>query len=60
MEGEALAVAWCLRKAHVFVLGCPKLVTDTDHRPLVRLFGDKTLMDIANPRLFRLEERTLQ
>lgn len=60
VEGEALAVAWCLRKARLFLLGCPNLVIATDHRPLVKLFGDKALKDIANPRLFRLKERTLQ
>ncbi|XP_045122674.1 uncharacterized protein LOC123511117 [Portunus trituberculatus] len=60
VEGEALAVAWCLRKARLFLLGCPNLVIATDHRPLVKLFGDRALKDIANPRLFRLKERTLQ
>ncbi|XP_076043625.1 uncharacterized protein LOC143026741 [Oratosquilla oratoria] len=60
VEGEALAVAWCLRKARLFLLGCPNLVIATDHRPLVRLFGDKALKDITNPRLFRLKKQTLQ
>jgi len=53
VEGEALTVAWCLSKARLFLLGCPNLVIATDHRPLVRLFGDKALKDISNPRLFR-------
>ena len=60
MEGEALAVAWCLRKARLFLLGCPNLMLVTDHRPLVKLLGDRALTDIAIPRLFRLKERTLQ
>ena len=60
VEGEALAVTWCLRKARLFLLGCPNLVIATDHRPLTKLFGDKALKDISNPRLFRLKERTLQ
>ena len=59
MEGEALAVAWCLRKARFFLLGCPNLVLITDHRPLVKLFGDRELKDIVNPRLFALKEKTL-
>ena len=59
MEGEALAVAWCLRKARLFLLGCPNLVLITDHRPLVKLFGDRELKDIVNPRLFALKEKTL-
>ena len=31
----------------------------TDHKPLVKLFGDRTLDEIANPRLFRLKQRSL-
>ncbi|KAK3883907.1 hypothetical protein Pcinc_011809 [Petrolisthes cinctipes] len=60
IEGEALAVAWCLRKARLFLLGCPNLVLVTDHRPLVGLLSNKALTDIVNPRLFRLKEQTLQ
>lgn len=60
IEGEALAVAWCLRKARLFLLGCPSLVLVTDHRPLVGLLGNRALTDIVNPRLFRLKEQTLQ
>ena len=60
IEGEALAVAWCLRKARLFLLGCPNLVLVTDHRPLVGLLGNRALTDIINPRLFRLKEQTLQ
>lgn len=46
IEGEALAVAWCLCKARLFLLGCPNLVLVTDHRPLVGLLGDKAMVDI--------------
>ena len=60
VEGEALAVVWCLRKARLFLLGCPNLVIVTDHRPLVKLLGNRELKDIVNPRLFRLKEKTLQ
>ena len=60
IEGEALAVAWCLRKARLFLLGCPNLIVVTDHRPLVRLFRDRSLADVLNPRLFRFKEKTLQ
>ncbi len=31
----------------------------TDHKPLVAIFGDCTLDEIANTRLFRLKQRTL-
>ena len=60
VEGEAAAVVWCLKKARLFLLGCPNLLLVTDHRPLVRLFGDRELRHIENPRLFRLKEKTLQ
>ena len=60
VEGEALAVVWCLKKARLLLLGCPNLTIVTDHRPLVKLFGDRALSDVANPRLFRLKEKTLQ
>lgn len=60
VEGEALAVVWCLQKARLFLLGCPNLTIVTDHRPLVKLLGDRALGDIVNPRLFRLKEKTLQ
>ena len=60
VEGEALAVVWCLQKARLFLLGCPNLTIITDHRPLVKLLGNRSLGDITNPRLFRLKERTLQ
>ena len=60
VEGEALAVAWCLRKARLFLLGCPNLTLITDHKPLVKLFGqNKELKDILNPRLLALKEKTL-
>ena len=59
VEGEALAVTWCLYKARLFLLGCPNLVLVTDHRPLVGLLSGKAPTDISNPRLFRLKERTL-
>lgn len=59
IEGEAAAVVWCLKKARLFLLGCPNLTLVTDHRPLVKLFGDRELKHVDNPRLFRLKEKTL-
>lgn len=59
MDGEALAVVWCLQKAQLFLLGCPNLVVVTDHLPLM-LLGDWVLYSSANPRLFRLNDKTLQ
>ena len=53
-------MVWCLQKVRLFLLGCPNLAIITDHRPLVKLLGDRALRDISNPRLFRLKEKTLQ
>ena len=60
IEGEALAVVDALRKARHFVLGCPDLVIIVDHKPLLKIFGDRSLEDISNPRLCNLKEKTLQ
>ncbi len=54
-----MAVVWCLKKARLFLLGCPNLTIVTDHKPLIRLFGDKELKDILNPRLLAMKEKTL-
>ena len=60
IEGEALAVAWGLEQTRYFTQGCDNLVVITDHKPLVKIFGDRTLDEISNSRLFRLKQRTLQ
>ncbi|KAG0726007.1 Transposon Ty3-I Gag-Pol polyprotein [Chionoecetes opilio] len=59
LEGEALAITWCLKKARLFLLGCKNLTLVTDHKALTRIFGDKELKDIANPRILNLKEKTL-
>ena len=59
IEGEALAVCWALRKARLFLLGCPHFEVIVDHNPLLKIFGDKCLNDILNPRLFDFKEKTL-
>ena len=59
IEGEALAVAWGLEQTKYFTQGSPNLVVATDHKPLVKIFGDRTLDEISNTRLFRLKQRTL-
>ena len=60
IEGEALAVAWALRKARLFLLGCNHFTILVDHKPLIKIFGDKTLHEISNPRLLNFKEKTLQ
>ena len=59
IEGEALAVAWGLEQTKYFTQGCDNLIIITDHKPLVKIFGDRTLDEITNSRLFRLKQRTL-
>ena len=59
IEGEALAVAWGLKKARLFLLGCPRTTIFVDHNPLVKIFGNKSLIDIDNPRLLHLKEKAL-
>lgn len=60
IEGEALAVVYALEKARHFVLGCSDLIISVDHKPLLKVFGDRCLEDINNPRLLNLKEKTLQ
>ena len=59
IEGEALAVAWGLEHTRYFTQGCDDLLVVTDHKPLVKILGDRTLDEITNSRLFRLKQRTL-
>ena len=59
IEGEALAVADALDKARHFVLGCHDLTIAVDHRPLLKIFGNRSL-DISNTRLRNLKEKTLR
>ena len=60
VEGEALAVVDALEKARHFVLGCPNLIIGVDHKPLLKILGDRSLDDIPNPRLLNLKERSLR
>ena len=59
VEGEALAVVNALEKAKHFVVGCRNLIIAVDHKPLLKLFGDRSLEDIPNSRLRNLKEKTL-
>ena len=60
VEGETLAIAWALEKAKHFILGCPEFTVATDHKPLLKLLGDRMMEDIPNPRLLLLKEKTLR
>ena len=46
IECEALAVAWGLEQTRYFTQGCDNLVVITDHKPLVKIFADRTLDEI--------------
>ena len=59
IDGETLAVAWGLEQTKYFTQGGDNLVVVTDHKPLTKIFGDQTLDEISNTRLFRLKQRTL-
>ena len=48
IEGEALAVAEALEKCRHFILGCRELYVAVDHKPLVKIFGDRALADITS------------
>ena len=60
VEGEALAVADALDKTRYFVLGCKDLIVAVDHKPLLKILGDRSLEDIPNTRLRNLKEKTLR
>ena len=59
IEGEALAIVWGLEQTKYFTQGCPNLIVITDHKPLTKIFGDRTLDEISNTRLFRLKQKAL-
>ena len=60
VEGECLAAAWALEKTKHFTLGASSLYLAVDHKPLLKILGDKGLQDIENPRLQSLKEKTPQ
>jgi hypothetical protein len=60
VEGEAQAIVWALESTRHYTLGNTQLLVATDHKPLVKVFGDRSLGDISNPRLARLKEATLR
>ena len=59
VEGEALTVADALDRARYFVLGYENLVIAVDHKPLLKILGDRSLEQIPNARLCNLKEKTL-
>ena len=43
----------------MFLLDHPGFTIITDHRPLIKIFGDKKLRNIDNSRLFKMSEKIL-
>ena len=60
VEGEALSAAWALHKTRHFTLGCRTLVLAVDHKPLLKILGDRELGEIDNPRILNFKEKTLR
>ena len=60
VEGEALSSAWALHKTRHFTLGCKALVLAVDHKPLLKILGDRELGEIDNPRILNFKEKTLR
>ena len=60
VEGEALVVVNALYKARHFVLGCEDLIVAVDHKLFLKIFGDRSLEEISNPRLRNLIEKSLR
>ena len=52
-------MAWALKQTEFFTQGCDNLVVVVDHKPLVKLLGDRRLDEIENSRLFRIKWKTL-
>ena len=52
-------MAWDLEQTRYFTQGCDDLLVVTDHKPLVKVLGDRILDEISNTRLFRLKLRIL-
>ena len=60
IEGEALAIVWCLKKAKNFLLGADNFKMLTDQKPLISTFNkNRSLASIENLRLRKMKEKTL-
>ena len=59
MEGEASAAEFGLQRYRIFVMGSPNLVLAVDYEPLTKIFDDRPLETIPNPRVLQLKEKTL-
>lgn len=53
------ALLFALNSCRMFVMGNPNLLVAVDHKPLIRIFNDRNLDEIKNPRLLKIREKTL-
>ena len=56
-EGECIAEVRAHTKAKYFVLGCSDLTVVTDHKPIIKILGNRSLENIDNPRLLYKPKR---
>ena len=59
IELECLAVAWAIKKCHLFLAGLDHFTIVTDHNPLIPIFNSHRLDEIENSRLQRLQTRIM-
>ena len=59
IQRESIAIDWSLEQTWCFTKGCKNIIVVTDHKPLVKIFGDRALNEIQNTQIFRLKQRTL-
>ena len=59
IELECLAVAWAIKKCHLFLAGLNHFTVITDHNPLIPILNSHRLDEIENPRLQRLRTRIM-
>ena len=55
IEGEALAAVYGLQRCRMFLIGALHVILVTDHQPLTRIFNDRELSRIENPRILKLK-----
>ena len=59
IEGEWLAIAWLMKHMKYCTKGCKNRVVITNHKPLVKIFGDYVLNEIQHTCIFMLKQHTL-
>ena len=52
-------MVYALHSCRMFIMGCPNLLVAVDHKPLIKIFNDRALESINNPRILQMKEKTL-